>query len=140
MTCGGYPTLQEAVWNPARSQDAAALREALRPIRTPLLIQVLPTPGLVVSDEEKADVDHFVSSNAASTEVYVDFIENSSDERREVLQGSEAQHIGSILTFLDLADKRRVERIEAQKVEDYESDRKQRSILYNSELAYSGKN
>ena len=92
---------------------------------------------ICLSKDEKADVDHIVSSNAASTEVYVDFIEHSADERRDILQGTEPQHVGSIVNFLNSADKKRIERIESKKTEDYETSRKQRSILHNSDLAYS---
>ena len=138
-SCGGYMTLQEAVWVPARTGNAATLRDALQSVRAPLLIQVLPGPGYDVPAAVRADVDHFVSSNAASTELYVDFIDESADERRDILQGTEAQHVGSIVRFLESADARRLVRIEAQASTDYETSRKKRSVLHNSDLAYPRK-
>jgi hypothetical protein len=137
--CGGFLTLQEAVWNPAIQGNAATLRESLGDVRTPLLLQVLPGPGYQVSKETRADVDHFVSSNAASTEVYVDFIDDSADEKRDILAGSEIQHVASVLKFLESADKRRVERVEQQRAAEYETSRKQRSILHNDGMAFSKK-
>lgn len=137
--CGGYPTLQEAVWSPCRLGNAAAIREALAPVRTPLLVQLLPGPGYKLDKEARADADHFISSNAASTEVYVDFIDNGADEVRDLLAGTETQHVASVLAFLEAADKRRVERVEQQRAQDYESSRKARSILHNSDLAYAKK-
>lgn len=137
LSTGGYPSIQEALWNPAVSGDAKFLAAALACIKVPLFLQVALSTCYEPTAATKDEFCKMVRTCASTPEIEIAFSEGAGDERRRHLRGSESQHTAAVVMFLKDCDRRRSEREEAARQFAAEEMRRSRSILAKSLLKAS---
>jgi len=137
LSTGGLPSLQEAVWQPATSEDHERLKKNLAALTMPTMLMIATGTEYLPSQAVKDKVRLLVSTCAATPEIEVNFFEAAGDERRRMLRGSEAEHSTAITFFLRECDRRREEREEAARQHAAEEMRRSRSILAKSLLKVS---
>lgn len=133
---GGYPSIQEALWVPALINDVKTLRSVLSVINVPLLVMISMHSDFTVTEKEQEAFESRVKGNSATTETFISYFNDTSDERRRMLKASEAQHTAAVVFFLAEQDEKRRQREQAISQAQAEQDRRSKSILAQSSFQH----
>lgn len=133
LSTGGLPSLQEALWVPALAPSHAILPLSTvfqTSLRVPLLLLVATHPAYRPTEAVK--VAFTAAIKHAATDASVEFMNDTCDEYRRMLRGSEATHTAAVVMFLKEQDRKRAEREEQDRLNAAENLRRSRSILARS--------
>lgn len=131
LSTGGFPTMQEALWMPVLNNDATTLSSVFQNLSQPLLLLVARHPEYTPDAATRQKFKDAVLRVAAKGSG-VEYFDDTCDERRRLLRGTETLHCAAILMFLQQQDANRNQREEQARAADAESARRERSILARS--------
>ncbi|CBH16143.1 paraflagellar rod component, putative [Trypanosoma equiperdum] len=132
---GGFPTLQEAVWNPCIRKEFDVLRRSVGVIKVPLLLMLAHNVQYKPSDEEVGTVLEGVRDHTGCNRVTVSYFNDTCDELRRVLKAAESEHVAAILQFLADEDEFRTETEKNNRIKAAEDEKKRKSVLQVSSFA-----
>lgn len=120
---GGYPSLQEALWQPALEGRVEVVQDAFGHINVPSLIMCAKNINYRISDEEFEVVKG--AAEKAMPNVTIEFFADTCDEVRRLLNADIPHHVTSISDFLLEWDRKRQEEKEKEaKLAEEEEKRK----------------
>lgn len=106
---GGFPSLQEALWQPALEGDLSKVHEALGHIKVPTLIMCAKDYNYSVSEEDVSTVRAAAEKSVATKDISVEFFKDTCDEVRRFLKADIPHHVSAISSFLIQCDEKRAE-------------------------------
>lgn len=132
---GGFPTLQEALWNPLVVGDTATVAQNFRCVDAPCLLMIAVGSGYAVTKAKRDELRATVATKCGFVaDVSLQFFADTCDERRRMLKTAEADHTAAISLFLREEDRKRAEREAAAAARQAEEMRRSRSIIAKSQL------
>ncbi|EKF32609.1 radial spoke protein 3, putative [Trypanosoma cruzi marinkellei] len=132
---GGFPTLQEAVWNPCFREDTETLSRSMGVVKVPLLLMLAHHAQYKPTAEEVDRVVRLIREYAGCTHVTVSYFNDTCDERRRVLKAAEAEHVEAIVQFLFEEEEKRRIQMKEQETKALENEKKRKSVLQASAFA-----
>lgn len=110
---GGYPSLQEALWQPALEGKMGTVKDAFGHITIPTLIMIAKDLNYRCSEEEFLSVKNAAEKTIPN--LTIEFFADTCDEVRRLLNADITHHVDSISEFLLRCDKKREEEEEKEK-------------------------
>lgn len=122
---GGFPSLQEALWQPALEGDLSTVKEAFGHIKIPTMIMCAKDYNYRPTTDEFETVKTAATNAIGTPEVFVEFFGDTCDEVRRLLKADIPHHVSAIAKFLqDCEDKRNADAAREAALEAEEAKRK----------------
>lgn len=104
-----FPSLQEALWIPALSDDADVCIKAFKSIKVPTLILIATDSQYKPSEDELSKVIKMAKTSLSCPEddTTIKVLNDTCDELRRLLRADIPNHVKTITEFLTNADERR---------------------------------
>lgn len=131
LSGGGFPSLQEALWQPALSGDNGTVSKALGHIAVPTLIMIAAEAQYKPS-QEMVDTVVIAAKTAlgcSSDDSVVQVFNDTCDELRRLLKADIPQHVKAITAFLQANDEKRAVTEASQAEQQIEDERLKRIAL-----------
>lgn len=99
----GYPTLQEALWQPALTDQSHVCTSAFKPFSVPILFMISTVCSYVPSATERATVKAAVQNavTGPKEDVHFAYFVGTCDEHRHVLRGKLEEVVKTVFSFLE---------------------------------------
>eukprot|EP00796_Vickermania_ingenoplastis_P011022 gene11022-7658_t len=122
---GGFPSLQEALWQPALEGDYAKVKEAFGHIKIPTMIMCAKDYNYRPGPEDFEKANEAAKQAIESPLLSVEFFGDTCDEVRRLLKADIPHHVSAIAKFLnDCDDARRADAAKEEALAAEEAKRK----------------